>query len=80
MADGAITPRDRARRPRASKRKQGLKLVQFWLPDVRSPEFLAKAKRQSLAVGQSEHEAEEQAWVDSMVDIDSWPVWDPKEP
>ncbi|TBN52632.1 DUF3018 family protein [Hansschlegelia quercus] len=56
---------------RARRRAQGMKLVQFWVPDVRSPEFLAEARRQSLAVANSPQEAEDQAFIDSL-SIDPW--------
>ena len=48
------------------QRARGLRLVQFWVPDVNSPEFKAEAHRQSLAVANSEHAAEDQAFVDSI--------------
>ena len=47
-------------------RAKGLRLVQYWLPDVTTPEFKAEAHRQSLAIAQSPHEAEDQAFVDSI--------------
>jgi Protein of unknown function (DUF3018) len=78
MASKALTSSEKVRNFRERQRAKGLRLVQFWVPDVTSPEFKAEAKRQSYAVGRSVHEAEEQAWVDSMIDMDSWPVWDPK--
>jgi hypothetical protein len=37
------TARDKARAYRARMRAKGLKPVQFWLPDVNSPEFIAEA-------------------------------------
>ena len=51
-------------------RKQGLRPIQIWVPDVNSPEFKAEAHRQSLAVAQSPHEKEDQAFVDSISDWD----------
>lgn len=47
-------------------RRQGLRPVQIWVPDVRAPEFAAEAHRQSATIAASEHEAEEQAFVDEI--------------
>ncbi|MEP6560262.1 MAG: antitoxin MazE family protein [Nakamurella sp.] len=66
-----MTSTDRVREHRDKLRKQGLRPVQFWVPDVRTPEFAAEAHRQSLAIANGEHEAQEQAWVDE-ASID-WP-------
>ncbi len=40
--------------------------MQIWVPDVRAPEFVAEARRQSAAIAASEHEAEDQAFVDAV--------------
>jgi hypothetical protein len=40
--------------------------VQIWVPDVRAPEFIAEAHRQSVAVATSESEADDQAFVDAI--------------
>jgi hypothetical protein len=45
-------------------------LIQIWVPDTRSPEFLAEAHRQSLAVAESPGEKEDQEFVDALVE---WP-------
>lgn len=47
-------------------RAQGLRPVQIWVPDVRSPEFEREAHRQSLAVAASEHAADDQAFIDAL--------------
>jgi hypothetical protein len=47
-------------------RAQGLRPVQIWVPDVRAPEFVAEAHRQSAAIAASEHETDEQAFVDAI--------------
>jgi hypothetical protein len=49
-------------------RPQGLRPIQIWVPDVRSPAFEAEAHRQSLAVAQSEHESADQAFIDPISD------------
>ncbi len=62
------TSRDRVRAHRARLRAQGLRPVQFWLPDVNSPEFIAEAHRQSLALAQSPGEAADQAFIDAITE------------
>lgn len=51
---------------RARMRAKGMKLVQFWVPDTKSPAFKAEARRQSLLVATSPYEAEDQAFVDAI--------------
>jgi hypothetical protein len=57
--------REKVRRHRARMRAKGLRPVQIWVPDTRSPEFAAEAQRQSLAVAESDHEAEDQAFINA---------------
>lgn len=59
---------ERVREHRARLRAQGLRPIQIWVPDVRSPEFAAEAHRQSLAVAMSEHAEEDQAFVEALAD------------
>jgi Protein of unknown function (DUF3018) len=61
------------RQHRERLRRQGLRPVQIWVPDVRAPEFSAEAHRQSAAIATSECEADDQAFVDSIssgLDVD----------
>jgi hypothetical protein len=51
---------------RARQRAQGLKLVQFWVPDVTTEAFKREAHRQSLAVSRSAGEREDQAFINSV--------------
>jgi hypothetical protein len=53
---------------RARLRRQGLRPIQMWVPDVRSPAFLAEAHRQSAAVAASDAEREDQAFIDGISD------------
>lgn len=62
----ARSSRDKVRRHRERFREQGLRLVQIWVPDTRSPAFAEEARRQSAAVARSEHAAEDQAFVDAI--------------
>jgi len=58
--------RDRVRQHRQRLRKQGLRPVQIWVPDVTAPEFEAEAHRQSAAIAASEQDADDQAFVDAI--------------
>ena len=67
MASGAVpSSRDKVRDHRARMRAKGMKLVQFWVPDVNSAEFKAEARRQSRLIALSPTEAEDQAFIDSI--------------
>jgi hypothetical protein len=63
--------RDKVRAYRERLRRQGLRPIQMWVPDVRSPAFKAEAHRQSLAVAQSPHAHDDQAFIDSVSDRES---------
>ena len=58
----------RVRAYRQRLREQGLRPIQIWVPDVRSPQFAAQAHRQSIAVASSRHEAHDQAFIDALAD------------
>ena len=58
--------RDKVRAHRERLRRQGLRPIQIWVPDVRSPEFAAEAHRQSLLIANSPQEKDDQAFIDSI--------------
>ncbi len=58
--------RARVRAHRARLRAQGLRPIQIWVPDVRSPEFVAEAHRQSAVVTSSGHALDDQAFIDAI--------------
>jgi hypothetical protein len=58
--------RDKVRAHREKLRRQGLRPIQIWVPDVRSPEFAKEAHRQSLAVANSPQEKDDQEFIDSI--------------
>lgn len=64
----AQSSRDKVRAYRARLRRQGLRPIQIWVPDVRSAEFKDQAHRQSLAVARSPHAEEDQAFIDAVSD------------
>lgn len=57
---------ERVRKHRERLRAQGLRPIQIWVPDVRSPAFVAEAHRQSASVAASAHAADDQAFIDAM--------------
>ena len=58
--------REKVRPHRARLRRQGLRPIQIWVPDIRSPAFTAEAHRQSLAVASSLRAAEDQGFIDAV--------------
>ena len=61
-----ITSRLKVRAHRERLRAQGLRPIQIWVPDTRSPRFAAQAARQSLLVASSPHAAEDQGFIDAI--------------
>ncbi len=68
MAISVRSTRDRVKGYRERLRRQGLRPIQIWVPDTRSPDFAAEAHRQSAAVAASPHEADDQAFIDAISD------------
>ena len=62
------TSRDKVRTHRERLRAQGMRPIQIWVPDTRSPAFKAQAHRQSLAVARSPHAREDQDFIDAVSD------------
>ncbi|HEX2892255.1 antitoxin MazE family protein [Vineibacter terrae] len=60
--------RVKVREHRERLRRQGLRPIQIWVPDVRAPSFRSEAHRQSLAVAASAHAREDQAFIDAVSD------------
>ena len=60
--------RERVRGYRERLRRQGLRPIQIWVPDTRSPTFAAEARRQSAAVAASAQEPDDQAFIDAISD------------
>lgn len=58
--------RDKVRAHRARLRLQGLRPIQIWVPDLRSPAFAREARRQSLAVARSPFAREDQAFIEAI--------------
>jgi hypothetical protein len=60
------TSRDKVRAHRERLRQQGLRPLQIWVPDVRSPAFKRAAHRQSLAVAKSSYAKADQDFIESI--------------
>lgn len=58
--------RKRVRAYRARLRREGLRPIQLWVPDVRSARFEEAAHRQAQAVARSPHAPDDQAFIDAI--------------
>ncbi len=54
------------REHRRRLRAQGLRPLQIWVPDVRSPEFASEAHRQAAAVAAGSQAEDNQAFIDAV--------------
>jgi hypothetical protein len=61
-----VTSRQKVQAHRERLRAQGLRPIQIWVPDTRSPRFAAQASRQSRLVASSPHASEDQAFIDAL--------------
>lgn len=60
------TSTHRVRNYRKRMREQGMRPIQMWVMDVRSPSFAAEAHRQSAAVAASDRAEDDQAFIDAL--------------
>lgn len=60
--------RDEARAHSKCLRQQGLRPIEIWIPDMRSPAFVKEARRQSLAVAKSRYAMEDRDFIDAVSD------------
>jgi hypothetical protein len=58
--------RVKVREHRQRLRRQGLRPIQIWVPDVRAPAFRSQARRQSLAVAASSLARADQTFIDAV--------------
>lgn len=61
--------RDKVSAHRARLRAQGLRPIQIWVPDVRSPRFIKEARRQSRLAARSSYAADDQAFIDAISEL-----------
>lgn len=62
--------REKTRTYRERMRARGMRLIQVWVPDMNAPAFVEEAARQSWAIAESGCEADDQAFIDSITDMD----------
>lgn len=62
----AAPVRSRVQAHRARLRSEGLRPVQIWVPDVRSPKFAAEAHRQSALVASANRASEDQDFIEAI--------------
>ncbi len=58
--------REKVAAHRKRLRRQGLRPIQIWVPDMRSPDFASEAHRQSLAVARSKRAGLDQEFIDAI--------------
>lgn len=69
MPTSKKSSKDKVRAHRERLRRQGLRPIQIWVPDVRSPDFSAEAHRQSLAVARSGLAEADQDFIDTVSEL-----------
>lgn len=47
-------------------RERGLRPVQIWVPDVRTPAFAAEARRQAALVADVDRRSDDQAFIEAV--------------
>lgn len=68
-SDRPKSSREKVRAHRERLRRQGLRPIQIWVPDVRASDFKVQAHRQSLAVAESAHTQEDQGFIDAISEL-----------
>lgn len=66
------TRHDNVRRYRERMRAEGMRQIQLWVPDTRSPAFLAECRRQSLLVAGDPAEQAIMDELEAAQDTDGW--------
>jgi hypothetical protein len=63
-----LKAKDRMKRYRSRKQATGMRLIQLWVPDTRSPRFAAEIRRQSRMLKGDPAEAEVLEFIDRVAD------------
>lgn len=71
-----LSSRERAARWRAAMREKGYRPKTIWVPDLRRPEVRERLQREAEAIAKNPHDADDQAFIDSLVDWDDLPPYD----
>jgi Protein of unknown function (DUF3018) len=62
----SMAVRDMVGAHRRRMRERGYRLLQIWVPDVRSDRFAAEARRQSRAVAAADLDSDDQAFIEAV--------------
>ena len=63
---------ERVKRRRELLRAQGLRPIQIWVPDTRSPGFAEQCRQQSMLLLEDPQEHEILEWIEDLADQDDW--------
>lgn len=63
---------ENVRRYRERMKAKGLRQIQLWVPDTRSPEFAAECRRQSLLVADDPAEQTIMDELETLQDVEDW--------
>ncbi|MDO5627087.1 MAG: antitoxin MazE family protein [Mobilicoccus sp.] len=61
-----MTVNERVSEYRRRMRERGYRPVQIWVPDVRTDEFAAEARRQATLVANADAENDDQAFIEAV--------------
>jgi hypothetical protein len=64
--------RERMRARRERLRAQGLRPVQFWVPDLRNPRVRADLRRQGKLLAKHPENAAIDDWIEAVADTSGW--------
>lgn len=62
----AMAVKDRVSEYRRRMRARGYRPVQIWVPDVRTKEFAAEARRQAALVAEADRRSDDQEFVEAV--------------
>jgi hypothetical protein len=66
------TPQQRMASRRERLRAQGLRPVQFWVPDLRDPKVQADIRRQAKLMAQHPENDAIDDWLEKAIDWEAW--------
>lgn len=69
---GSKTPQQRMAARRKRLRAQGLRPVEFSVPDLRDPKVRADFKRQATLLARHTENGEIDAWIEAAADTSGW--------
>jgi Protein of unknown function (DUF3018) len=72
MPSSRARTHDNVRRYRDRMRAKGLRQIQLWVPDTRSPAFAAECRRQSLLVAGDPAEELVMDELETLQDTEAW--------